>query len=155
MKPQVNGMVLLTTLCALSVVACMWLSLIHVVLLFRKVTHDLQVKHTNLKILEHDLQRFVAENDPERLTACTLHRCTMPSGVIFYVKKIVCDPCLSLDKRDEKVGSQHWEIRAEFQERRVVVRWATPAWCGDCLHSISFLNGPMLSWSLYPSTAVL
>ncbi len=155
MKPQVNGMVLLTTLCVLSVVACMWLSLIHVVLLFRKVTYELKVKHTNLKILQRDLQRFITETSPEGLAACTQHRCTMPSGIVFHVQKIVCNPCLILNKNDEKVGSQRWSIRAEFQERQLVVRWATPAHCGDCHNSISFLSGPMLSWSLYPSTCLL
>ena len=150
MRLRISGMVFLTTLCALSLMVCMWLSLIHVLFLFRKVTHELQKKHEVVKTLEKKLHDFVLESTPSMLEKCLRNTCKIPSDITLQVRKITCTPCLCLEKDLERQGTQHWDIRARFQNQELAIRWVTPAVCGACQDTVVFLPTPILSWSLYP-----
>ena len=150
MKQRVHGMILLTTMCLLSIVTCFWLSSMHLLLLLKKTTYQLQERRATVRTLEHGMTTFIQEQSPEMLAACIHQTCSIPSGVVLQVEKMSCYPCLAFQKKGEVLGSQHWLIRATFQEKRLFVRLATPALCGVCTDDIVFLRSPVLSWYLYP-----
>jgi hypothetical protein len=150
MRSNLSGMVLFTTVVGLSVMTCMWLSLIHALFLFRRVTSDLEQQNTIVKTLEQSVEMFVLHSDARAFESCIHQPCTNRLGVYFSVKKMSCEPCLILDKSSSLQGTQHWFIYGKLGNKQWVVRWATPENCGQCAQKPIFLASRMLSCSQYP-----
>lgn len=149
MKLKTSGMVLMTTLCFLSMMACMWLSLMHALVLFRKVTDVLQQKQHLIYTLENELKNFVLKSSSSELESCVSELCHTVSGIVLRVKKRSCDPCLR-KKTTPTLGTQYWEVEATLRDNILVIWWGTPALCGVCRSETMWLKASLLSWRLYP-----
>lgn len=152
MKNHSSGMILWTTLCFISIIAGLWLSLVRCLFLFDKVTMSLQEHHATTIAIEQEVLSFLKKATPERLEECSTQSCSGALGLRIHVEKEDCDACLTLALSDKEnpLGSQHWFVSAELKERRLRVRWITALFCGVCEHERVLLDSALLSWYLYP-----
>ncbi len=150
MTHSLNGMILWSTLVLTVILAGLWLSLEHGLILLNKVTFSLEENRKTTTTIEREAWSFLKKTTAQRLNACTQHACFTELGFPVTVQKEVCDACLSFSFEPGLQGTQHWFVSIDSADIRLTVRWATLAACGPCKKTTVLLDSALLNWYLYP-----
>ena len=153
MTVRAEGMVLLTTLMMITLVAEMVMSAMRAVLLLEKVNQRLALTHQAFYEFDAVLEGILEQASTHTLSACINTPCQWLQGTHTYSYEVVdwgIFPCLRLLIHEQTVASHHWQLTVHSMYPTAltrVVRIATRGPLRSCTSSIfARISKGVLSW---------